>query len=208
MSRRGTRQYETSRLVDQFRFNIKELERHLDNPTEQSLIACSAILRKILLSDQNGLLGELGRIIPGFRTRNTRRFVKFHAAILADSHIRDLPSGGYAHLIVKDDEIAESTYPGYNRDKFLQLPVKDVKLNNGQVMTVTIRDVINFVANKLGGVHFDLSSLDTKHQVLYALDEKYQFSVASSVVSSIKGISEIVLATCKRVDGRLIDLGY
>lgn len=52
MSRRGTRQYETSRLVDQFRFNIKELERHLDNPTEQSLIACSAILRKILLSDR------------------------------------------------------------------------------------------------------------------------------------------------------------
>lgn len=134
--------------------------------------------------------------------------MKFHAAILADSHIRDLPSGGYAHIIVKDDEIAESTYPGYNRDKFLQLPVKDVKLNNGQVMTVTIRDVINFVANKLGGVHFDLSSLDTKHQVLYAFDEKYQFSVASSVVSSIKGISEIVLATCKRVDGRLIDLGY
>ena len=73
---------------------------------------------------------------------------------------------------------------------------------------MTVRDVIKFIANKLGGVHFDYSPREEKNQILYQLDDKYQLQIAGSVIFSIKGLSEIVLATCKRVDERLVGLGY
>ena len=52
------------------------------------------------------------------------------------------------------------------------------------------------------------NSPEEKNQLLYQLDDKYQLQIAGSVVSSIKGLSEIVLATCKRVDEKLVELGY
>ena len=179
------------KLVEIFRFKVQELERHLSSPTKSSLIECSSILRLLLLSDECGLFGDLARKIPRFRTRKRgRKIVMFNAQLQADSHIRDLPSGEY------------------NRDDFLKLSVIDVQLSDGKVITMTVRDVIKFIANKLGGVHVDYSSREEKNQILYQLDDKYQLQIAGSVIFSIKGLSEIVLATCKRVDERLVGLGY
>ena len=79
---------------------------------------------------------------------------------------------------------------------------------DGEVINMTVKDVIKFIANKLGGVHVDYNPPEEKSQILYQLDNKYQLEIAGSVVSSIKGLSEIVLATCKRVDERLVRLGY
>ena len=175
-----------ARLVNRFRFKVQELERHLTNPTEQSLIECSSILRLLLLTDECGLFGKLAHNIPGFRTRKRGRgVVKFKAQIQADSHIRDLPSGGYVHAVVRDDALLD-----------------------GEVITMTVKDVIKFIANKLGGVHVDYNSPEEKNKILYQLDDKYQLQIAGSVIFSIKGLSEIVLATCKRVDERLVKLGY
>ena len=198
-----------ARLVNRFRFKVQELERHLTNPTEQSLIECSSILRLLLLTDECGLFGKLAHNIPGFRTRKRGRgVVKFKAQIQADSHIRDLPSGGYVHAVVRDDALSENSSKTYNKDDFLKLPVIDVRLLDGEVITMTVKDVIKFIANKLGGVHVDYSSREEKNQILYQLDDKYQLQIAGSVIFSIKGLSEIVLATCKRVDERLVKLGY
>ena len=193
-------------LVELFRFKIQELERHLTNPTKLSLIECSSILRLLLLTDECGLFGKLARNIPGFRTRKRGRgVVKFKAQIQADSHIRDLPSGGYVHAVVGGDAIPENSSRVYNRDDFLKLPVIDVRLLDGEVITMTVKDAIKFIANKLGGVHFDYSPREEKNQILYQLDDKYQLQIAGSVIFSIKGLSEIVLATCKRVDEKLVD---
>jgi hypothetical protein len=161
------------------------------------------------LTDECGLFGELARNIPDFRTRKRGRgVVKFKAQIQADSHIRDLPSGGYVHAVVGGDAIPENSSRVYNRDDFLKLPVIDVRLLDGEVITMTVKDVIKFIANKLGGVHVDYSSHEEKNQLLYKLNDKYQLQIAGSVVYSIKGLSEIVLATCKRVDEKLVELGY
>lgn len=197
------------KLVEIFRFKVQELERHLSSPTKLSLIECSSILRLLLLSDECGLFGNLARDIPGFRTRKRgRKIVMFNAQLQADSHIRDLPSGGYVHAVVRGDAIPENSSRVYSRDDFLKLSVIEVQLSDGKVITMTVRDVIKFIANKLGGVHFDYSPREEKNQILYQLDDKYQLQIAGSVVSSIKGLSEIVLATCKRVDEKLVELGY
>ena len=196
-------------LVEIFRFKVQELERHLSSPTKLSLIECSSILRLLLLSDKCGLFGNLARDIPGFRTRKRgRKIVMFNAQLQADSHIRDLPSGGYVHAVVRGDAIPENSSRVYSRDDFLKLSVIEVQLSDGKVITMTVRDVIKFIANKLGGVHFDYSPREEKNQILYQLDDKYQLQIAGSVIFSIKGLSEIVLATCKRVDERLVGLGY
>ena len=197
------------KLVEIFRFKVQELERHLSSPTKSSLIECSSILRLLLLSDECGLFGDLARKIPRFRTRKRgRKIVMFNAQLQADSHIRDLPSGEYVHAVVRGDAIPENSSGVYNRDDFLKLSVIDVQLSDGKVITMTVRDVIKFIANKLGGVHVDYSSREEKNQILYQLDDKYQLQIAGSVIFSIKGLSEIVLATCKRVDERLVGLGY
>jgi len=197
------------KLVEIFRFKVQELERHLSSPTKLSLIECSSILRLLLLSDECGLFGNLARDIPGFRTRKRgRKIVMFNAQLQADSHIRDLPSGGYVHAVVRGDAILENSPRVYSRDDFLKLSVIEVQLSDGKVITMTVRDVIKFIANKLGGVHFDYSPREEKNQILYQLDDKYQLQIAGSVIFSIKGLSEIVLATCKRVDERLVGLGY
>ena len=197
------------KLVEIFRFKVQELERHLSSPTKSSLIECSSILRLLLLSDECGLFGDLARNIPGFRTRKRgRKIVTFNAQLQADSHIRDLPSGEYVHAVVRGDAIPENSSRVYNRDDFLKLSAIDVQLSDGKVITMTVRDVIKFIANKLGGVHVDYSSREEKNQILYQLDDKYQLQIAGSVIFSIKGLSEIVLATCKRVDERLVGLGY
>ena len=197
------------KLVEIFRFKVQELERHLSSPTKLSLIECSSILRLLLLSDECGLFGNLARDIPGFRTRKRgRKIVMFNAQLQADSHIRDLPSGGYVHAVVRGDAIPENSPRVYSRDDFLKLSVIEVQLSDGKVITMTVRDVIKFIANKLGGVHFDYSPREEKNQILYQLDDKYQLQIAGSVIFSIKGWSEIVLATCKRVDERLVGLGY
>ena len=163
----------------------------------------------MLLSDECGLFGDLARKIPRFRTRKRgRKIVMFNAQLQADSHIRDLPSGEYVHAVVRGDAIPENSSGVYNRDDFLKLSVIDVQLSDGKVITMTVRDVIKFIANKLGGVHVDYSSREEKNQILYQLDDKYQLQIAGSVIFSIKGLSEIVLATCKRVDERLVGLGY
>lgn len=196
-------------LVELFRFKIQELERHLTNPTKSSLIECSSILRLLLLSDECGLFGNLARNIPGFRTRRRRGgVIIFNARLQADSHIRNLPSGGYVHAVVMDDAIPGNSSRAYNRDDFLKLSVIEVQLSDGKVITMTVKDVIKFIANKLGGVHVDYSPREEKNQLLYQLNDKYQLQIAGSVVYSIKGLSEIVLATCKRVDERLVGLGY
>ena len=196
-------------MVARFRFKVQELERHLTSPTKSSLIECSSILRLLLLSDECGLFGNLARDIPGFRTRKRgRKIVMFNAQLQADSHIRDLPSGGYVHAVVRGDAIPENSSRVYSRDDFLKLSVIEVQLSDGKVITMTVRDVIKFIANKLGGVHFDYSPREEKNQILYQLNDKYQLQIAGSVVSSIKGLSEIVLATCKRVDEKLVELGY
>ena len=196
------------KLVEIFRFKVQELERHLSSPTKLSLIECSSILRLLLLSDECGLFGNLARDIPGFRTRKRgRKIVMFNAQLQADSHIRDLPSGGYVHAVVRGDAIPENSPRVYSRDDFLKLSVIEVQLSDGKVITMTVRDVIKFIANKLGGVHFDYSPREEKNQILYQLDDKYQLQIAGSVIFSIKGLSEIVLATCKRVDERLVGLG-
>ena len=197
------------KLVEIFRFKVQELERHLSSPTKLSLIECSSILRLLLLSDECGLFGNLARDIPGFRTRKRgRKIVMFNAQLQADSHIRDLPSGGYVHAVVRGDAIPENSSRLYSRDDFLKLSVIEVQLSDGKVITMTVRDVIKFIANKLGGVHFDYSLREEKNQILYQLDDKYQLQIAGSVIFSIKGLSEIVLAACKRVDERLVGLGY
>ena len=197
------------KLVEIFRFKVQELERHLSSPTKLSLIECSSILRLLLLSDECGLFGNLARDIPGFRTRKRgRKIVMFNAQLQADSHIRDLPLGGYVHGVIKSDTIPGNSSGAYNRDDFLKLSVIEVQLSDGKVITMTVKDVIKFIANKLGGVHIDYNSPDEKNQILYQLNDKYQLQIAGSVVSSIKGLSEIVLATCKRVDERLVGLGY
>mgnify|MGYP000923462217 CR=1 FL=1 len=197
------------KLVEIFRFKVQELERHLSSPTKLSLIECSSILRLLLLSDECGLFGNLARDIPGFRTRKRgRKIVMFNAQLQADSHIRDLPSGGYVHAVVRGDAIPENSSRVYSRDDFLKLSVIEVQLSDGKVITMTVRNVIKFIANKLGGVHFDYSPREEKNQILYQLDDKYQLQIAGSVIFSIKGLSEIVLATCKRVDERLVGLGY
>ena len=197
------------KLVEIFRFKVQELERHLSSPTKLSLIECSSILRLLLLSDECGLFGNLARDIPGFRTRKRgRKIVMFNAQLQADSHIRDLPSGGYVHAVVRGDAIPENSSRVYSRDDFLKLSVIEVQLSDGKLITMTGRDVIQSIANKLGGVHFDYSPREEKNQILYQLDDKYQLQIAGSVIFSIKGLSEIVLATCKRVDERLVGLGY
>lgn len=196
-------------LVEIFRFKVQELERHLTSPTKPSLIECSSILRLLLLSDECGLFGDLARNIPGFRTgKRGRKIVMFNAQLQADSYIRDLPLGGYVHGVIKGDAIPENSSGAYNRDDFLKLSVIEVQLSDGKVITMTVKDVIKFIANKLGGVHVDYSSREEKNQLLYQLNDKYQLQIAGSVVYSIKGLSEIVLATCKRVDERLVRLGY
>lgn len=196
-------------LVELFRFKVQELERHLTNPTKLSLIECLSILRLLLLSDECGLFGDLVRSTPGFRTRKRgRKIVMFNAQLQADSHIRDLPLGGYVHGVIKGDTIPGNSSGAYNRDDFLKLSVIEVQLSDGKVITMTVKDVIKFIANKLGGVHIDYNSPDEKNQILYQLNDKYQLQIAGSVVYSIKGLSEIVLATCKRVDERLVGLGY
>lgn len=196
-------------LVDLFRFQVQELERHLTNPTKLSLIGCSSILRLLLLSDGSGLFGHLVHNIPEFRTQKRGKgIIMFNAQLQADSHIRDLPLGGYVHGVIKGDTIPGNSSGAYNRDDFLKLSVIEVQLSDGKVITMTVKDVIKFIANKLGGVHVDYSPREEKNQLLYQLNDKYQLQIAGSVVYSIKGLSEIVLATCKRVDERLVGLGY
>jgi len=76
------------------------------------------------------------------------------------------------------------------------------------LVTFTVRDIVKFFANKLGGVHLDYEKTGDPTDLLYTLWELSENEHMPNVIYTMKGIANIVINTCSEIDDRLKALNY
>jgi len=132
---------------DLFLRNSAELESILRRPDQYDYLRAAAILRSLLLDD-NRLIDAANRshkVRLRYRARDVRRDPGLQIKIQDGLTIFSVQDGLYPPTAHNADFVGDFTH-----DQFLKLLVGIV---NGE--DVTVRDIILYAANKLGGVHYD-----------------------------------------------------
>lgn len=188
-------------IIGTFRYKYKKLLELSKSDDINDLTECGGIVRDLIISDGNGLIGLLYREIPQLKTKKSSK-LRFYAAMHTTSFI---DSANRATWFVGDGLSPDGDHPNsiatknYNRDEFLKLPVM---CNDDK--TFTIKDTVLFVANKLGARHWsrDKKSSNTD-PMLFEIHEQFRVGGASPFIQTMRGISTIVASTMESVDNKI-----
>ena len=195
-----------SELVSLFRSKLRRLRELSQSGDTDDLIECGGIIRDLLFSDQNGLLGMILISIPELRTKRHKR-IEFVVSHYGTTYHRQADRSSW---FAADGIVYDPTFPfdqgsrKLSKDDFLKLPVIEVETE-----TLTVKDVILFVANKLGGRHFSRDRTETNvNPLMYDIHDQFTLGGMSPSVRTLLGISNVVVATLTIIDDRLQNLGY
>jgi len=87
-----------------------------------------------------------------------------------------------------------------NRDKFFSLV-----LGNKDGVDYTIKDIISYVANKMGAIHKDTPK-SKKEKMLEELGKKYIYTNISMVLYHLRSISRVILNALKPFKNRILNI--
>ena len=181
-----------------FEGKLKQLESLIKNTDIYNSIEIAGIVRDLLLSDQNGLVGELLRHHPELRTKRSRR-LEFSVEHTGSSEA--MPGTGRAFLNIPPGQqsnfcthVPLEGIQIYTRDKFLALPVLCIQDDH-----YSYKDIISFVANKLGARHFDLTSGSDKQMLLHEIRNTFGIDNFDPILTGLRDRSAVVASTCRRL---------
>jgi hypothetical protein len=179
-----------------------EIKKH---ESEIELIDAARLIRDLLLSDNNGIIGELSRVLPGFRTKKGKTLA-FNASL----HL----STAYKRIGLGDNDFKLTVMNSHrtnvtscNRAKFLKLVIIEFNLGD-YIQPITVHELIKFFANKLGSVHLDYRKTGGPNDLLHNLWEHSNGINLPYISRLMIGISEIVLSSCVLIEEKLVKLGY
>ena len=164
-----------------FKYRFERLKLLLEGGPELQLFDISAILRQFLIDSPN--LVDLANETPRLRIR----YKVFRSAT------------EYAEANAMPGTISTTVFSGtiwppfaplkeINRDEFLAF---DLIYVNGQKFTV--KHIVKFCANQVGGVHFEKDTDDPDFQILRSLNNVFQLGDVSSVLSTLMLIGRITI---------------
>jgi len=159
---------------------LDDLERRVSTPDAYELLGASALIRKLLLDD-HPLTDQVNR---EFQLK-----VRFTVA-----EPIPLPLGGPQPVIETiQDGLDPSTAPPWlprktlNRDQFMAYPLAKVASH-----TYTVREVVLFEANVMGGVHAG-SPGSEKREALHRIETTFYVGGLPSSLRQLQAIGRVVL---------------
>jgi len=191
-------------LIGQFRYKADQLGSLLQDGGVYPTINAAGIIRDLILSDNNGLLGAVARDTPILKNRRNRN-IKFEVTFFGSTyHSHTNPPIALASsnsTICYHKELEFSGRKNLSRDDFLALPVICTRTNH-----YTFKDLISFIANKLGARHFDYEGGTEAQMLLHEIRDKYELERFDPVVHPILGLGSVVHTTCNRLLQKIGDL--
>jgi hypothetical protein len=167
---------------DLFIRNLDRLKAVLKQPSADGLLESAALLRQLLL-DENPLLHQVNREVRIKISFLVNRSPAYPPGLEPDIEII---ADGIAPSLARIPSPQEVNLDGLFRQTVLKI--------NGQ--SATIRDVVQYVANYAGAVH--KSTPDTPlTKSLEAVGQSLQLLGAPSVLTSLRGIIDIVVRGCQ-----------
>lgn len=165
--------------------NIATLKSILSNPDQYDYLRAAAILRQLLLDDTR---------LTDVVNRDLRIKIRYVACdVTRDPDLaQDLQSETMMIFSVQDGLYPHDSHNGkyidsFSRDQFLGLLVGVL---NGQ--RITVRDIISYAANKLGGVHYD-EHAENKEALLREACNRTNIDGMSVHVRQLASITRVVL---------------
>jgi hypothetical protein len=191
-------------LIGSLRYKVERLEELSKSLNLYDTIEGAGLVRDLLLSDECGLFGAVGRDIPGMqnpRNRKLRFNVKFNGSMY-QARLKDTPIMMAApgrtmicpHIILSDKH-------NLTRDDFLKLPILC-----GQHGHYNFKDLVAFAANKLGSRHFDRASGSDQQLVLHEIREQFGFESFDPVTTPLRGLYPVVVSTGNELIDRIDNL--
>lgn len=190
-----------SELIGLFNYKVDKLGEAIHRGQLYDAIEAAGLIRDILLSDTNGLMGALLKNIPELKNRRNRR-INFEVSFLGSTYHSN--SSGYPVVTQAPDKTKicpHKEFKGnytFNRHDFLALPIMCTEYGH-----YTYKDIVSFTANKLGSRHFDRVSGSTQQLMLHDIREKFGFEEFDPVISPILGLGSVVHTTSKKLLERI-----
>jgi hypothetical protein len=164
-----------------FKYKYEKLRDLLAGGPEVQLIDIAAILRHFLLDEQT-----LFEVV----NQEYRLKIFFKVFRSAYETAQAFPMPGAKSTFI----FSGTTWPPFAPLKEIK---KDVFLNFDIIYfdgtRFTVRQIIKFCANQLGGVHFERSSSDPDDIILRKLNNAFQIGGASSALASLRLIGKITI---------------
>lgn len=179
---------------DLFLRKLADLESILLGPDQYDYLRAAAILRSFLL-DSNRLIDSANQAykLPiRYRARDVSRDLGLQLKIRDGVSILSVQDGLYPATAHNTHFVGDFT-----RDQFLNLFVGRVDGQN-----ITVKDVILYAANKLGGVHFDERG-STKEMALRNSCNRFTLGNMTVHVRQIGGIARVVIEATRELRQRI-----
>ena len=169
-------------------YKLGKLDQIKDSGNPNDLIESAGLMRDLLLSDRNGLFGEAVKMFPQLKSRKNRKFRFLVKHVGVSTHKK----GGQYDFLAQGSSKAcihqslEGTV-AYSRDELLKLPV--ICIEGGHY---TCRDLIQFVANKLGARHFDKLTGTEKQMLLHEIRDEFGVDGFDPILTPLRGKAGVV----------------
>ena len=194
-----------SELIGLFEYKTNMLGDAIKRGGLYDAIEAAGLVRDLLLSDNNGLQGAILKDIPELRNRRNRK-IKFEVMFLGSTYHNDID--GYPLVTEAPNKsmiCPHKEFKGiqsFNRNDFLALPI--LCTDQGHY---SYKDLVSFVANKLGSRHFDRKIGSDQQLILHEVREKFGLEGFDPVITPILGLGSVVYTTCNKILKRLDELG-
>lgn len=189
-------------FLDLFKYKIKRLEELQYSHDKNDLVETAGLFRDLLLSDENGLFGQIVKLFPELRTKRNRSFI-FEVKHLGTTYHDTQNKQG----VVTNGNGSVCSHPilkgtvSYSRDDFLKLPILCIGGDH-----YTFKDIITFVANKLGARHYDNLSGSEKQMLLHDIRSTFKVEKLDPIIIPLYGKASIVIKTANRLIERIDEI--
>lgn len=175
--------------------SLDDLHRSINSKDEYEVLRAAAIIRQLFLDGDKSLFVKVNR--------KYRRKLAFEVVDQKPPNVLGVPQPEiWCAIDTLDPRKVSRRYPRItkNRKQFFQTVVAIVGGHE-----YTIRDLVKFVANVMGGVHAG-EPQDAKEEVLAKLGELYLFSNLSVPLLYVRSIGRIILESLRETKYEVLGL--
>src|SRR6266511_3684616 len=173
---------------------IEDLHRSINSNDEYEVLRASALIRQLFLDGSNSIVDRINR--------KYRHKLEFEVIEHTPPNIPGLNFNIWAVIDGIDPRVTPLHFPRVKkkRDSFFGMTVAIIDGHE-----YSIRELVQFVANVMGGVHSG-SSHDEKEANLDRLKELYVFSNVSMALLFIKSVGRIILESLKSLQYEILGI--
>jgi hypothetical protein len=170
-----------------FKYKYEKLRELLKGGPEAQLLDIAAILRHLLVDKQT---------LVDVVNQEYRLQIRFKVFRSASEIAQESPMPGAESTFV----FTGTTWPPFaplkeiKKDEFLDFDL--LYLNETRF---TVKQIIKFCANQLGGIHFERNSSDPEDHILRKLNNAFQIAGASTALSSLQLIGKTTIVALEEL---------